>query len=66
MQNRKIAVAKAPLYAQHPVSGQWKLAASALDYLPSATLFYCNGQQRLFTVTDDKELLDWESMYEEK
>jgi hypothetical protein len=49
----------------NPVSSKWKLTASALDYLHSSSLFYCNGQQRLFTVTDYRELLDLETMYKE-
>jgi len=47
----------------NPVSGQWRLSATPLDYRHSSAPFYFNGRQQLFTVRDYRELLNWGNMY---
>jgi REP element-mobilizing transposase RayT len=48
---------------QNPVSGKWRLAASAKEYAHSSARFYLHGVQQHGHVVHYETVLDWANMY---
>lgn len=60
----KFLLQKLQYIHSNPVSGKWKLAPSAGEYLHSSASFYFYMRQPLFEVVHYEKLLNWEAMYE--